>query len=65
MFRRKKKATQPVSPPVHVEITKSYYDMTFDEQRAFLRGLLGRMSPNEEVRKKSTEAMREWTDQGK
>lgn len=65
MFRRKKKAAQPVIPPVHVEIKKGYYDLPREEQRAFLEALLGRMSPNEEVRQRSTQAMRRWTDQGK
>jgi len=62
MFRRKKKA--PVIPPQFVHIDKGYFDLSFEEQREFLRSFLGSMSPNEDVRKAAHEDLHRQRNQG-
>lgn len=63
MFKRKKKESGPVIPPRVVDIGKGYYDLSFEDQRAFLENLVNTMSPNEEVRRKAYEEAKRWRNQ--
>lgn len=71
MFRRKKKAANkirqidPAMPPVVANIPRDYFDLSPEERRDFLRGVLGGMSPNPEVRAQAEETRRKFVERGK
>jgi hypothetical protein len=47
-----------------VNIDKGFYELSFEEQRALLRSILGSMSPNEDVRKAAHEDLHHRKNRG-
>jgi hypothetical protein len=71
MFKPKKKASprgrriDPAIPPVVTNVPQSYFDLSPEERREFLRGVLGGMSPNPEVRAQAEETKKKFVERGK
>jgi hypothetical protein len=71
MFRRKKKAANrgrridPAIPPVVTNVPRDYFDLSPEDRRDFLRGILEGMSPNPEVRAQAEETKKKFVERGK
>ena len=71
MFRRKKKAPDrdrridPAIPPVVANVPRDYFDLSPEDRREFLRGILEGMSPNPEVRAQAEETRKKFVERGK
>ena len=71
MFSRTKKASprgrriDPAIPPVVTNVPQSYFDLSPEDRREFLRGILESTSPNPEVRAQAKETRKMFVERGK